>query len=126
MNLTRDILDHTVPVSFCLKARSYIGRQPLENGATNCSFHGLTSSHGAHGKMSKKEIPGFYWGESRERCLLTKSIDSFVVKHLVANECTDSEKKKYFQIQANHTAPAGSRYSQDAVKRRKIEEEVRT
>jgi hypothetical protein len=75
--------------------------------------------------MSKKEIPGFYWGESRELYLSTESIDAFVVKRLIANDCTDSEKKKYFQIQANHTAPAGSRYSQDAVKRRKIEEEVR-
>ncbi|KAL1981019.1 hypothetical protein VTN96DRAFT_3243 [Rasamsonia emersonii] len=38
-----------------------------------------------------KQIPGFYY---------------------------DPEKKKYFRIQANHLAPAGSQYSRDAVKKR--------
>jgi len=36
----------------------------------------------------------------------------------------DPEKKKYFRIQANHVAPAGSQHSEQAVKKRKKESEV--
>ncbi|KAI9931507.1 hypothetical protein MW887_010082 [Aspergillus wentii] len=45
-----------------------------------------------------REIPGFYF---------------------------DPEKKKYFKIQANHKAAPGANYSQDAVKRRRIDYEVK-
>ncbi|KAJ5916193.1 hypothetical protein N7504_000208 [Penicillium tannophilum] len=44
--------------------------------------------------MAPREIPGFYY---------------------------DPEKKKYFQIQANHVAPPGASYSNDGVKRRRTE-----
>ncbi|KUL84779.1 hypothetical protein ZTR_07273 [Talaromyces verruculosus] len=46
--------------------------------------------------MNGRPIPGFYW---------------------------DPEKKKYFRVQANHVAPAGSQYSREAVKRRKLDNE---
>ncbi|KAJ6093382.1 hypothetical protein N7486_008671 [Penicillium sp. IBT 16267x] len=46
--------------------------------------------------MAPQEIPGFYY---------------------------DPEKKKYFQIQANHAAPPGASYSNDGVKRRRTEEQ---
>lgn len=36
----------------------------------------------------------------------------------------DPEKKKYFRVQANHVAPVGSQYSREAVKRRKLDNEV--
>ncbi|KAL4802752.1 hypothetical protein BDV18DRAFT_60752 [Aspergillus unguis] len=45
-----------------------------------------------------REIPGFYY---------------------------DPEKKKYFAIQANHKSAPGSQYSQDAVKRKRAEQEKR-
>ncbi|KAJ5644025.1 uncharacterized protein N7484_006532 [Penicillium longicatenatum] len=45
--------------------------------------------------MAPQEIPGFYY---------------------------DPEKKKYFQIQANHVAPPGASYSNDGIKRRRTEE----
>ncbi|KAE8551797.1 hypothetical protein EYB25_005687 [Talaromyces marneffei] len=48
--------------------------------------------------MNGRPIPGFYW---------------------------DPEKKKYFRVQANHVAPAGSQYSKEAVKRRKLDNEQR-
>ncbi|KAL4884383.1 hypothetical protein BJY04DRAFT_182363 [Aspergillus karnatakaensis] len=45
-----------------------------------------------------REIPGFYY---------------------------DPEKKKYFKIQANHKAAPEAQYSQDAVKRKRVDEEKR-
>ncbi|KAL4872730.1 hypothetical protein BDV12DRAFT_161426 [Aspergillus spectabilis] len=45
-----------------------------------------------------REIPGFYF---------------------------DPEKKKYFKIQANHKSSPGSQYSQDAVKRKRVDHEKR-
>ncbi|KAJ5787071.1 hypothetical protein N7457_002061 [Penicillium paradoxum] len=45
-----------------------------------------------------REIPGFYY---------------------------DEEKKKYFQIQANHVAPPNAQYSQQSVKRRRVEQKTR-
>ncbi|KAH1955857.1 hypothetical protein KXV37_006723 [Aspergillus fumigatus] len=45
-----------------------------------------------------REIPGFYY---------------------------DPDKKKYFKIQASHKAPAGAQYSKDAVKRKRVEHEVK-
>ncbi|KAL4979405.1 hypothetical protein BDW66DRAFT_102319 [Aspergillus desertorum] len=45
-----------------------------------------------------REIPGFYY---------------------------DSERKKYFAIQANHKSAPGSQYTQDAVKRRRADQEKR-
>ncbi|KAL5052109.1 hypothetical protein BDW71DRAFT_5381 [Aspergillus fruticulosus] len=45
-----------------------------------------------------REIPGFYY---------------------------DPEKKKYFAIQANHKSAPGSQYSQDAVKRKRVDQEKR-
>jgi hypothetical protein len=41
----------------------------------------------------------------------------------IANCCLDNEKKKYFRIQANGTAPANSAYSSRDVKRRKLQDE---
>lgn len=41
-----------------------------------------------------------------------------------ANQQIDPEKKKYFRIQANHLAPAGSQYSRDAVKKREHQKKV--
>ena len=41
-----------------------------------------------------------------------------------AEKDADPEKKKYFRVQANHVAPAGSQYSREAVKRRKLDNEV--
>ncbi|KAH8691129.1 hypothetical protein BGW36DRAFT_387733 [Talaromyces proteolyticus] len=46
--------------------------------------------------MSGREIPGFYW---------------------------DTEKRKYFRIQANHVAPTGSKYSKEAVTQQKYDVE---
>ncbi|EHA26484.1 hypothetical protein ASPNIDRAFT_122243 [Aspergillus niger ATCC 1015] len=43
-----------------------------------------------------REIPGFYY---------------------------DPEKKKYFKIQANHKATPGSQYTQDSVKRKRVDQE---
>lgn len=37
----------------------------------------------------------------------------------------DPVKKKYFRIQADNVAPAGSQYSASAVKKRKVETEAR-
>ncbi|EED15136.1 conserved hypothetical protein [Talaromyces stipitatus ATCC 10500] len=37
----------------------------------------------------------------------------------------DTEKKKYYRIQANHVAPAGSQYSREAVKKRKLDNQQR-
>lgn len=37
---------------------------------------------------------------------------------------TDPEKKKYFRIQASHKATPGAQYSKDAVKRKRVEQEV--
>ncbi|GAB7354036.1 hypothetical protein MBLNU459_g4619t1 [Dothideomycetes sp. NU459] len=48
--------------------------------------------------MDGREIPGFYY---------------------------DPDKKKYFQIQANHVAPQGSKYSRDNVKREHEQSRVR-
>ncbi|CRG86732.1 hypothetical protein PISL3812_03743 [Talaromyces islandicus] len=48
--------------------------------------------------MNGREIPGFSW---------------------------DPEKRKYFRIQANHVAPAGSQHSEQAVKKRKYESAVK-
>ncbi|OJZ92488.1 hypothetical protein ASPFODRAFT_262558 [Aspergillus luchuensis CBS 106.47] len=45
-----------------------------------------------------REIPGFYY---------------------------DPEKKKYFKIQANHKATPGSQYTQDTVKRKRVDQEKR-
>ncbi|KAL5333481.1 hypothetical protein BJX70DRAFT_61467 [Aspergillus crustosus] len=45
-----------------------------------------------------REIPGFYY---------------------------DPEKKKYFKIQANHKSSQGAQYSQDAVKRKRVDHEKR-
>ncbi|PWY94901.1 hypothetical protein BO94DRAFT_213279 [Aspergillus sclerotioniger CBS 115572] len=45
-----------------------------------------------------REIPGFYY---------------------------DPEKKKYFKIQANHKAAPGSQYTQDSVKRKRVDQEKR-
>lgn len=36
----------------------------------------------------------------------------------------DPEKKKYFKIQANHKATPGSQYTQDSVKRKRVDQEV--
>jgi hypothetical protein len=36
----------------------------------------------------------------------------------------DPEKKKYFKIQANHKSTPGSQYSKDAVKRKRLDQEV--
>ncbi|KAL1867212.1 hypothetical protein Plec18167_008753 [Paecilomyces lecythidis] len=37
----------------------------------------------------------------------------------------DAEKNKYFKIQANHVAPAGSQYSERAIKQRRLDEKKR-
>ena len=42
----------------------------------------------------------------------------------LSNMIADPEKKKYFRVQANHVAPAGSQYSREAVKRRKFDDKV--
>jgi len=36
----------------------------------------------------------------------------------------DPEKKKYFRIEASHKAAPGAQYSKDAVKRKRIEQDV--
>lgn len=36
----------------------------------------------------------------------------------------DPEKNKYFKIQASHKAAPGAQYSKDAVKRKRVDQEV--
>lgn len=43
---------------------------------------------------------------------------------MITDQTTDPEKKKYFRIQASHKAAPGAQYSKDAVKRKRIEQEV--
>lgn len=47
-----------------------------------------------------------------------------ILHYIEAKRDADPEKKKYFRVQANHVAPAGSQYSREAVKRRKLDNEV--
>lgn len=47
-----------------------------------------------------------------------------MLHYVEAKKHADPEKKKYFRVQANHVAPAGSQYSREAVKRRKLDNEV--
>lgn len=66
--------------------------------------------------MNGRPIPGFYWGERNHSPSLR------YVR--VLRKILDPEKKKYFRVQANHVAPAGSQYSREAVKRRKLDNEA--
>lgn len=43
---------------------------------------------------------------------------------VITDQTTDPEKKKYFRIQASHKAAPGAQYSKDAVKRKRLEQEV--
>ena len=42
----------------------------------------------------------------------------------IIDRSIDPEKKKYFKIQANHKATPGSHYTQDTVKRKRVDQEV--
>jgi hypothetical protein len=64
--------------------------------------------------MNGRPIPGFYWGKHTNSATLRSSTKKYA----------DPEKKKYFRVQANHVAPAGSQYSREAVKRRKLDNKV--
>lgn len=48
-----------------------------------------------------------------------------ILKYTDLNTYLDDTRKKYFRVQANHIAPAGSQYSREAIKRKKIDDEVR-
>lgn len=59
------------------------------------------------------QIPGYYYG-----IIPCYSIEFDVNTNL------DTEKKKYFKIQPNHTAPSSAAYSASDVKRRKTRDEA--
>lgn len=77
------------------------------------AFCSLFSSPGAWSGMFIKGMA----------CLISASL--FYVKFIMLiGEFLDSEKKKYFKIQANHVAPPGYQYSEGAIKEKKLEEKV--
>lgn len=60
------------------------------------------------------DIPGYYYGGTNISTLLSKQF---------SNASTDTEKQKYFKIQASSTAPSSSAYSSHDVKRRKTRDQ---
>lgn len=62
--------------------------------------------------MERRDLPGYYYGKHKT---VLRAIIPF------ANTILDGEKKKYFKIQEN--SPAGSAYSSQDVKRRKLRDE---
>lgn len=75
-----------------------------------------------------RDIPGFYYGQCfwSPRSLYTSysGCVNETISILTNQLSTDAEKKKYFQIQANHVAPPGAQYSKDSVKRKRNDQVV--
>lgn len=65
-----------------------------------------------------REIPGFYYGKIL--------IGAVVCRRPGLTMSVDAEKNKYFKIQANHTGPAGARYSNESIKAAKQNDKVRS
>jgi hypothetical protein len=63
--------------------------------------------------MEARHIPGFYYGKG-----ISVRIKGIILTH------PDAEKKKYFKVQPERLAPAGTKYTLENVRKEKEETKV--